>query len=50
MIATATTFGAYAVAGAVYAAIMIFTHTFAFGLLARLDPSAAARSPARPPC
>ena len=33
---------AYAGAGAVYVAIMIFTHTFAFGLLSRLDPSGRA--------
>lgn len=32
-------FGPYAVAGALFAAVMIFTHTFAFGLLARLDDS-----------
>ncbi len=35
-------FGPYAVAAAVFAAVMIFTHTFAFGLLARLDPSGRA--------
>jgi predicted MFS family arabinose efflux permease len=29
----------WAVAASVLAAVMIFTHTFAFGLLARLDPS-----------
>ena len=32
-------FGPYAFAGAVFAAVMIFTHTFAFGLLAHLDAS-----------
>jgi predicted MFS family arabinose efflux permease len=38
----------YAVAASLFAAVMIFTHTFAFGLLARLDPSgrALAASPA----
>jgi predicted MFS family arabinose efflux permease len=35
-------FGPYAVAAAVFAAVMIFTHTFAFGLLARLDKSGRA--------
>jgi predicted MFS family arabinose efflux permease len=30
-------FGPYAFAAAFFAAVMIFTHTFAFGLLARLD-------------
>lgn len=35
-------FGPYAVAASVFAAVMIFTHTFAFGLLARLDPSGRA--------
>ncbi len=32
-------FGPYAVASSVFAAVMIFTHTFAFGLLARLEPT-----------
>lgn len=32
-------FGPYAVAASVFAAVMIFTHVFAFGLLARLDPT-----------
>jgi predicted MFS family arabinose efflux permease len=38
----------YAVAGSVFVAIMIFTHTFAFGLLSKLDPSgrAVAATPA----
>jgi len=38
----------YAVASALFASVMIFTHTFAFGLLARLDPSgrSLAASPA----
>lgn len=35
-------FGPYAVAASVFAAVMIFTHTFAFGLLAQLDPSGRA--------
>ena len=35
-------FGPYAIAAAVFAAVMIFTHTFAFGLLARLDESGRA--------
>jgi len=35
-------FGPYAVAAALFAAVMIFTHTFAFGLLARLDASGRA--------
>lgn len=41
-------FPAYAGAGAVFVSVMIFTHTFAFGLLARLDPSgrAVAATPA----
>lgn len=38
----------YAVSAGVFVAVMIFTHTYAFGLLARLDPSgrAAAATPA----
>lgn len=32
-------FAPYAVAASVFAAVMIFTHTFAFGLLARLEPT-----------
>lgn len=35
-------FAPYAVAASVFAAVMIFTHTFAFGVLARLDPSGRA--------
>lgn len=35
-------FGPYAGAASVFAAVMIFTHTFAFGLLARMDPSGRA--------
>lgn len=41
-IMTSTAFGPYAAAASVFAAVMIFTHTFAFGLLARLDPSGRA--------
>jgi predicted MFS family arabinose efflux permease len=37
-----TNFGAYAVAAAFFAAVMIFTHTFAFGLLARMDSTGRA--------
>ncbi len=35
-------FGPYAFAGSVLAAVMVFTHTFAFGLLARIDTSGRA--------
>lgn len=35
-------FAPYAAAASVFAAVMIFTHTFAFGVLARLDPSGRA--------
>lgn len=35
-------FAPYAGAASVFAAVMIFTHTFAFGLMARLDPSGRA--------
>lgn len=35
-------FAPYAAAAAVFAAVIIFTHTFAFGLLARLEPSGRA--------
>lgn len=43
-----STFGVYAFATSVFAAVMIFTHTFAFGLLARLDDTgrAVAATPA----
>lgn len=40
-------FAPYAAATAVFAAVMIFTHTFAFGLLSALDPSG--RAPAATP-
>ncbi|GAB9145847.1 MFS transporter [Bradyrhizobium diazoefficiens] len=46
VIAVAITFGSgfvvYAIPTALFAAVMIFTHTFAFGLLSRLDPTARA--------
>lgn len=35
-------FAPYAIAASVFAAVMIFTHTFAFGLMARLDRSGRA--------
>ncbi|WP_342620136.1 MFS transporter [Rhodoferax sp. GW822-FHT02A01] len=38
-IMNATTFVPYALAASVFAAVMIFTHTFAFGLLSGMDPS-----------
>lgn len=41
-IMNATAFVPYAVAASLFAAVMIFTHTFAFGLLARLDTSGRA--------
>jgi predicted MFS family arabinose efflux permease len=48
IITLSSTFAPYAAAGAVFVAVMIFTHTFAFGLLSRLDPSgrAVAATPA----
>jgi predicted MFS family arabinose efflux permease len=42
VIMNATGFAPYAAAASVFAAVMIFTHTFAFGLLARLDSSGRA--------
>jgi predicted MFS family arabinose efflux permease len=42
VIMNATAFAAYAAAASVFAAVMIFTHTFAFGLLARLETSGRA--------
>lgn len=42
VIMNATSFAPYAAAASVFAAVMIFTHTFAFGLLARLDTSGRA--------
>jgi len=43
-IANSATFASYAGAAAVFAAVMIFTHTFAFGLVAQLDPGGRALS------
>ena len=37
-----TAFAPYAAAASVFAAVMIVTHTFAFGLMARLEPSGRA--------
>jgi len=42
VIMNATAFTAYAAAASVFAAVMIFTHTFAFGLMARLETSGRA--------
>jgi predicted MFS family arabinose efflux permease len=42
VIMNTTTFEAYAGAASVFAAVVLFTHTFAFGLLARLEPSGRA--------
>lgn len=42
MIMNNTTFAVYAGAAAVFAGIIIFTHTFAFGLLAKLEPTGRA--------
>jgi predicted MFS family arabinose efflux permease len=42
VIMNATTFAPYAAAASVFAAVMIFTHTFAFGLLSRMDQSGRA--------
>ncbi len=48
LISQSSGFGPYAGATAVFVAVMLFTHTFAFGLLARLDVSgrAVAATPA----
>lgn len=48
LIATTSGFGPYALATAVFVVPMLFTHTFAFGLLARLDVTgrATAATPA----
>lgn len=43
-IAYGGSFASYAGAGAVFAAVMIFTHTFAFGLVAQLEPGGRALS------
>jgi predicted MFS family arabinose efflux permease len=42
VIMSSPAFVPYAMAASVFAAVMIFTHTFAFGLLARLDASGRA--------
>jgi predicted MFS family arabinose efflux permease len=42
LIMQSTVFAPYAGAASVFAAVMIFTHTFGFGLLARLEPSGRA--------
>lgn len=42
LIMQSTLFAPYAAAASVFAAVMIFTHTFAFGLLARLEPTGRA--------
>ncbi|MFG1380390.1 MFS transporter [Xanthobacter versatilis] len=42
VICLSSSFAAYAVPTAVFAAVMIFTHTFAFGILSRLDPTSRA--------
>jgi predicted MFS family arabinose efflux permease len=42
VIMNAATFAPYAAAASVFAAVMIFTHTFAFGLLSRMDRSGRA--------
>ncbi|MGN8086392.1 MFS transporter [Ralstonia sp. 22086] len=48
VITNSSTFAPYAAATAVFAAVMIFTHTFAFGVLARMDATgrAVAATPA----
>lgn len=47
-ITSSTTFGAYAATASVFVAVLIFAHTFLFGLIARLDASgrAVAATPA----
>jgi len=42
VIMSSTQFEPYAAAASIFAAVMIFTHTFAFGLMARLDRSGRA--------
>lgn len=42
VIMLSTAFAPYAAAASVFAAVIIFTHTFAFGLIARLEPSGRA--------
>jgi predicted MFS family arabinose efflux permease len=42
IISQSTGYTGYALAASVYAAVLIFMHTFLFGLIARLDPSGRA--------
>lgn len=42
MIMLSTRFESYALAASVFVAVMVFTHTFAFGAIAKLDPSGRA--------
>ena len=42
LIMTSTAFMPYAAAASVFAAVLIFVHTFAFGLIAKLEPSGRA--------
>jgi predicted MFS family arabinose efflux permease len=44
LMSQSTVFYPYAIGAMFFAAVMIFTHTFAFGLLAKLDPSGKAVS------
>jgi predicted MFS family arabinose efflux permease len=41
-IAFSGSFPGYAIPAAIFAPVMIFTHTFAFGVLSRLDPTSRA--------
>jgi predicted MFS family arabinose efflux permease len=43
-LASSAAFAPYALAGVLYVSMVIFTHTFLFGLLSRLDPSGRATS------
>lgn len=43
-LASSAVFAPYALAGVLYVSMVIFTHTFLFGLLSRLDPSGRATS------
>lgn len=43
-LASSPVFAPYALAGVLYVSMVIFTHTFLFGLLSRLDPSGRATS------
>lgn len=42
LLSTGTAFPLYVIPALLFVGVMMFTHTFAFGLLARLDPSARA--------